>query len=176
MGHEDWVFSAAWQPHQQHPDALSQVPCLLTASMDRTMMLWRPEPSAGALSAPDILLSLCCLSATLLQYYDGPADTETGLGLCGRKFWAIVGKCLWVAGLWMCEESVGDAGASSLGYYGGCFSPEGRSIVAHGFTGALHLWRREGPQLPTSPRTLLTTSPFGSLLDLQPPLLTVAIL
>lgn len=44
----------------------------------------------------------------------------------------------------MSEESVGDAGASSLGYFGGCFSPEGRSIVAHGFTGALHLWRREG--------------------------------
>ena len=44
----------------------------------------------------------------------------------------------------MSEESVGDAGASSLGYFGGCFSPEGRSIVAHGFTGALHLWHREG--------------------------------
>lgn len=48
------------------------------------------------------------------------------------------------AGLWMSEESVGDAGASSLGYFGGCFSPDGRSIVAHGFTGALHLWNREG--------------------------------
>ena len=44
----------------------------------------------------------------------------------------------------MSEESVGDAGASSLGYFGGCFSPDGRSIVAHGFTGALHLWNREG--------------------------------
>ncbi len=44
----------------------------------------------------------------------------------------------------MCEESVGDAGASSLGYFGGCFSPDGRSVVAHGFTGALHLWRRDG--------------------------------
>ena len=44
----------------------------------------------------------------------------------------------------MCEESVGDAGASSLGYFGGYFSPDGRSVVAHGFTGALHLWRRDG--------------------------------
>ena len=47
-------------------------------------------------------------------------------------------------GLWMSEESVGDAGASSLGYFGGCFSPDGSAIVAHGFTGALHLWRRAG--------------------------------
>lgn len=53
----------------------------------------------------------------------------------------------------MSEESVGDAGASSLGYYGGCFSPGGRSIVAHGFTGALHLWRREGLH-PSTPQTM----------------------
>ena len=45
VGHEDWVFSAAWQPDQ---DAESAKPCLLSASMDRTMMLWRPESSSGA--------------------------------------------------------------------------------------------------------------------------------
>ncbi len=45
VGHEDWVFSAAWQPDQ---DAESAAPCLLSASMDRTMMLWRPEASSGA--------------------------------------------------------------------------------------------------------------------------------
>lgn len=43
----------------------------------------------------------------------------------------------------MAEESVGDAGATNLGYFGGAFSPDGRSIVAHGYSGALHLWRRE---------------------------------
>jgi elongator complex protein 2 len=43
----------------------------------------------------------------------------------------------------MAEESVGDAGSSALGYFGGCFSPDGVAIVAHGFTGALHLWRRD---------------------------------
>lgn len=48
------------------------------------------------------------------------------------------------AGVWMSEESVGDAGATNLGYFTGCFSPEGRSILAHGFTGALHLWTRPG--------------------------------
>ena len=46
------------------------------------------------------------------------------------------------AGLWMCQESVGDAGASALGYYGGVFGPGGRSIAANGFTGALHVWER----------------------------------
>ena len=41
----------------------------------------------------------------------------------------------------MGQESVGDAGASSLGYYGGVFSPDGRRIAANGFTGALHMWQ-----------------------------------
>ncbi len=47
VGHEDWVFSAAWQPDQDAAE--SAAPCLLSASMDRTMMLWRPEASSGAL-------------------------------------------------------------------------------------------------------------------------------
>ena len=44
----------------------------------------------------------------------------------------------------MSEESVGDAGASNLGYFGGYWSPDGQSIVAHGYTGALHLWEKDG--------------------------------
>ena len=48
------------------------------------------------------------------------------------------------AGLWMSEESVGDAGPSNLGYYGGVWGARGDAIVAHGYTGALHLWLRKG--------------------------------
>ena len=55
------------------------------------------------------------------------------------------GQCM-LPGLWLSEESVGDAGAQSLGYYTCAWSPDGRSIVAHGYTGALHLWRRSGAQ------------------------------
>ena len=45
----------------------------------------------------------------------------------------------------MSSASIGDAGAQCLGYFGGSFSPDGTSIVAHGFTGALHLWdQRQG--------------------------------
>jgi elongator complex protein 2 len=36
---------------------------------------------------------------------------------------------------------MGDAGAQCLGYFGSCFSPDGEKILAHGFTGALHLWQ-----------------------------------
>lgn len=56
----------------------------------------------------------------------------------------VLNKCMGGAGLWVSEESVGDAGANNLGYFTGCFSPDGTSIMAHGFTGALHLWTRPG--------------------------------
>ncbi|KAL4430983.1 hypothetical protein ABPG75_006239 [Micractinium tetrahymenae] len=113
IGHEDWVHSVAWHPRVPRSSSgsdgncstagaggssasaqsggTSQPACLLSASMDRTMMIWRPDPATG---------------------------------------------------LWMCEESVGDAGANHLGYYTGAWSPDGSGIAAHGFTGALHIWRR----------------------------------
>eukprot|EP00887_Chlorella_sp_A99_P005490 scaffold1.g5490.t1 len=96
VGHEDWVHSVAWQPAaaaaRSGGSSSTHTPCLLSASMDRTMMLWRPDKATG---------------------------------------------------LWMAEESVGDAGTLRLGYYTGVFSPDGASILAHGYTGALHLWARQ---------------------------------
>lgn len=49
--------------------------------------------------------------------------------------------------LWFSAAAVGDAGASCLGFYGGAFNPSGDQLVAHGFTGALHLWRQQQQQL-----------------------------
>jgi elongator complex protein 2 len=50
------------------------------------------------------------------------------------------------SGLWVSEAAVGDAGASCLGFYGGAFGPNGDWLVAHGFTGALHLWKQQQQQ------------------------------
>jgi elongator complex protein 2 len=103
VGHEDWVHSVCWQkaagpgPKAGSPPstaAPAHAPrraalCLLSASQDRSMLLWRCDEASG---------------------------------------------------LWLSEASVGDAGATCLGYFGGVFGPDGRRILAHGFTGALHLW------------------------------------
>lgn len=37
---------------------------------------------------------------------------------------------------------VGDVGGNSLGFYGGKFSPDGQSIIGHGFHGSFHIWRQ----------------------------------
>ncbi|KAL4524822.1 hypothetical protein Ndes2526A_g06926 [Nannochloris sp. 'desiccata'] len=90
IGHEDWVHSVAWKPRKDCEED-DESPCLLSASMDRTMVLWVPDKATG---------------------------------------------------IWLSQESVGDAGVNHLGYYTGVWHPNGTSIVAHGFTGALHLWNR----------------------------------
>lgn len=42
VGHEDWVYAARWHP----PVRGSQPLALVTASADRTMMMWRPDPAS----------------------------------------------------------------------------------------------------------------------------------
>lgn len=47
VGHEDWVQSVVWQPLARGAHADPAGRTLLTASMDRTMMLWRRDPGSG---------------------------------------------------------------------------------------------------------------------------------
>ena len=96
MGHEDWVFSAAWQPQTGQPggDAAPVVPCLLSASMDRTMMLWRPEastgdpPSQSSRTGPTLhLVSKMPVAKDMLHVMGNQVqvmleDTVRGKGLC----------------------------------------------------------------------------------------------
>ncbi len=45
-------------------------------------------------------------------------------------------------GVWMEKIRVGDVGGNSLGFYGGKFSPNGQSIMGHGFQGSFHIWHQ----------------------------------
>lgn len=40
------------------------------------------------------------------------------------------------------QVRVGDVGGNTLGLYGGVFSPRGNVILAHGYQGAFHLWKK----------------------------------
>ncbi|KAF8084367.1 hypothetical protein N665_0720s0002 [Sinapis alba] len=86
IGHEDWVYSVEWQPPVTDHQPLS----ILSASMDKTMMIWRPEKKTG---------------------------------------------------VWVNVVCVGELSHCALGFYGGHWSPDGASILAHGYGGSFHLWR-----------------------------------
>jgi len=47
IGHEDWVHSVAWRPGKNGEGEDDEDPCLLSASMDRTMALWVPDKATG---------------------------------------------------------------------------------------------------------------------------------
>lgn len=43
-------------------------------------------------------------------------------------------------GVWMENVRVGEVGGNSLGFFGGKFSKNGKSILGHGFQGSFHIW------------------------------------
>lgn len=46
------------------------------------------------------------------------------------------------SGLWVDFIRLGEVGGNTLGFYGGKFSPDGNCILAQGFNGSLHLWKK----------------------------------
>jgi elongator complex protein 2 len=50
IGHEDWVYSVEWQPPSitsVEETTYHQPQSILSASMDKTMMIWQPERKTG---------------------------------------------------------------------------------------------------------------------------------
>lgn len=43
-------------------------------------------------------------------------------------------------GVWMEKVRVGEVGGNTLGFYGGKFAPNAKSIIGHGYQGSLHIW------------------------------------
>lgn len=96
IGHEDWVYSVEWQPPlaaDVEGSPYYQPQSILSASMDKTMMIWKPEKKSG---------------------------------------------------IWMNVVTVGELSHCALGFYGGHWSPDGLSILAHGYGGSFHLWKNVG--------------------------------
>ncbi|XP_075389373.1 elongator complex protein 2 isoform X2 [Tenrec ecaudatus] len=97
-GHENWVNAVHWQPALYRgirfysSDGVLQQPMrLLSASMDKTMILWAPDEESG---------------------------------------------------VWLEQVRVGEVGGNTLGFYDCQFNDDGSMIIAHGFHGALHLWKQ----------------------------------
>ena len=96
---------------------------------------WRPIPAAGDAGAGASAAAAAAASRQELTLLSVSQDRSMML-------WSYDEP----TGLWVSEAAVGDAGASCLGFYGGAFGPEGDWLVAHGFTGALHLWKQQQQQ------------------------------
>ncbi|KAG2709427.1 hypothetical protein I3760_05G238900 [Carya illinoinensis] len=119
IGHEDWVYSVEWQP----PLTASvegidyhQPQSILSASMDKTMMVWQPERTSG---------------------------------------------------IWMNVVTVGELSHCALGFYGGHWSPNGDSILAHGYGGSFHLWKNVGVNLDNWQPQKVPSGHFAAVADVS---------
>jgi hypothetical protein len=43
---------------------------------------------------------------------------------------------------YLLQVHVGEMGGNVLGFYGGLFGDDGTAILAHGYNGAFHLWKK----------------------------------
>lgn len=119
IGHEDWVYSVEWQPPQR--SSVDDIECyqpqsILSASMDKTMMIWEPERTTG---------------------------------------------------IWMNMVTVGELSHCALGFYGGHWSPTGRSILAHGYGGSFHLWKNVGTDFDNWKPQKVPSGHFASVSDIS---------
>ncbi|PRQ40282.1 putative transcription factor WD40-like family [Rosa chinensis] len=118
IGHEDWVYSVEWQPPSPVSSegiAYCQHQSILSASMDKTMMIWKPEKTSG---------------------------------------------------IWMNVVTVGELSHCALGFYGGHWSPNGDSILAHGYGGSFHLWRNVGTSLDNWQPQKVPSGHFAAITDI----------
>ncbi|KAM1326697.1 hypothetical protein ACFX14_011211 [Malus domestica] len=118
IGHEDWVYSVEWQPPSiasSEGIAYCQPQSILSASMDKTMMIWKPEKTSG---------------------------------------------------IWMNVVTVGELSHCALGFYGGHWSPNGDSILAHGYGGSFHLWKNVGTDYENWQPQKVPSGHFAAITDM----------
>lgn len=71
-------------------------------------------------------------------------------------------------GLWLDTFRMGTvSGGNSLGFYGGNFSPDGKSVIGHSFDGSFHIWHQDTKNKFKWKPGIVTNGHFGRVRDLE---------
>lgn len=74
-------------------------------------------------------------------HWSKPADDRLQLLSSSIDKTMIIWSMQEDTGVWMEKLRVGEVGGNTLGFYGGKFSPNAKSILGHGYQGSFHIWR-----------------------------------
>ncbi|BGO91728.1 hypothetical protein NBRC10512_006823 [Rhodotorula toruloides] len=114
LGHDAWVTGLNWAPRLSHstPAPLQ----LLSASADRSMILWEPLASGSVLPVNPSLGSHATTSTA-------SATVWTSL----RRFGEFTSS-------------------TNLGFFGALWGYDGKTVLANGWGGSWHVWKLEGAE------------------------------
>mmetsp|Transcript_15845 Transcript_15845/g.18407 ORF Transcript_15845/g.18407 Transcript_15845/m.18407 type:complete len:962 (-) Transcript_15845:204-3089(-) len=108
IGHEENVTAVSWRPG-------SSKPCLISSSMDRSILIWMEESD------------------------NNEEDNESSLVTSGvGNVWAPMTRVGTAGGI-----LGGSVGSSLLGFINIIWSHDGQQIIGHGYGGALYFWRKD---------------------------------
>ncbi|GAA5984289.1 hypothetical protein JCM10908_006126 [Rhodotorula pacifica] len=114
LGHDAWVTGLNWAPADAGSGSTRLE--LLSASADRSMILWTPV-SAGEAALPESSQSAPASARATAQH----------------------------ASIWTSQHRFGEfTSSTNLGFFGALWGFEGRTVLANGWGGSWHVWRQEG--------------------------------
>ncbi|XP_067267372.1 elongator complex protein 2 isoform X3 [Chanodichthys erythropterus] len=141
-GHENWVYGIHWQPPCVKGDSVEQPLKLLSASMDKTMILWGPEEDSGMWVE---LVRVGEVGGNTLGFY-GCQMSPDGSMILAHAFHGALH-------LWHCDRNQGEWRPSVVisGHFNAVqdlsWDPEGEFIITVGSDQTTRLftpWTRKG--------------------------------
>ncbi|KAM8714538.1 hypothetical protein ACLKA7_014631 [Drosophila subpalustris] len=69
-------------------------------------------------------------------------------------------------GVWLEQVRVGEVGGNSMGFFGGKFAHDGRSIMGHSYQGGFHIWNQSQEQAQLWTSNVIVGGHYGQVRDL----------
>ncbi|KAH8405971.1 hypothetical protein KR215_001002 [Drosophila sulfurigaster] len=69
-------------------------------------------------------------------------------------------------GVWLEQVRVGEVGGNSMGFFGGKFSYDGRSIMGHSYQGGFHIWNQSEEHAQRWTSNVIVSGHYGQVRDL----------
>lgn len=100
-----------------------------------------------------------------VHWYKSAEDTLSLLSASIDKT-LIIWQSTAEGGIWMEKVRLGEVGGNSLGFFGGKFSSDGKSVLGHSYQGGFHIWKQSDNNESLWLPQVIVGGHFGEVRDL----------